>query len=196
MTPAPLEDPDGHRWVWRAEPDCPGCRCCTARLCHLATAVRGFAHPGLEHARGVPCEYAPPRVEETVTGCPCTASLPHPSCRFVVGVLSGQPQSGGMKRPSATAIQSTQTVKDCSRLSRALCGNTVAMTRMINPSTMAARLKSARAAKCTPGTVKWLITYTFCVVDNGGSGQLAGNDRVPRFGAPGRSWMRRWGTIA
>ena len=72
-----LDAPDGHVWLRGGPDDCPGCGCCTRRLCERAAQVQGFTRPDLVGAVGVPCEYvAASGDRERVSGCPCTAQLP------------------------------------------------------------------------------------------------------------------------
>jgi hypothetical protein len=64
------EDPDGHRWVTPASPDCPDCDCCTAVLCERAKGERmacrwfvGNKGPGTADVSGCPCS-ADPTIDE------------------------------------------------------------------------------------------------------------------------------------
>lgn len=61
----PLEDPEGHRWVRPANPDCPNCDCCTAVLCER----------GRENVFGCLGRSSDfdPDVRKRVGDCPCSA---------------------------------------------------------------------------------------------------------------------------
>lgn len=61
----PLDDPDGHWWLSPAQPACPDCDCCTARLCE-----RGRRHP----FRCISiATAADPAVRARIRVCPCSA---------------------------------------------------------------------------------------------------------------------------
>jgi len=55
------EDPDGHRWVTPASPDCPNCECCSSFLCDTAKERDSSCHwvgnpgPGVMDLRRCPC---------------------------------------------------------------------------------------------------------------------------------------------
>ncbi|MGE7437991.1 hypothetical protein [Kitasatospora sp. NPDC001175] len=75
-----FHEPWGPEYVQPAPADCPGCGCCTARLCKQAKNVSGFTQPDLAGATGIPCEYLVDNRDreavDQVRGCPCTAGMP------------------------------------------------------------------------------------------------------------------------
>jgi hypothetical protein len=69
---ATFHEPFGPEYVRPAPADCPGCPCCSARLCQRA---QEFVFPDTSPYRGqsgIPCQFLNAADAAVTRGCPCT----------------------------------------------------------------------------------------------------------------------------